>query len=68
MSRSNSGRVVVDIDVSLKKQLYAQLSIDGLTLKEFFLSSVKAYIEKGGTGASTKIEAASSGNHSNKTE
>jgi hypothetical protein len=44
MSIGNSGRVVVEVDPELKKELYATLMRDGLTLKGWFVKSAEAYL------------------------
>lgn len=44
MSIGNSGRVVVEIDPNLKKELYATLMRDGLTLKDWFVKSAESYL------------------------
>lgn len=44
MSQGPSGRIVVEIDSSRKRQLYARLSEDGLTFKEWLLRHVDAYV------------------------
>jgi len=44
MSCGSSGRVVVEVDPALKKRLYAALSLDGTTLKHWFLQRVDAYL------------------------
>ena len=40
-----SGRVVIEIDPKLKKQLYAVLDRDGKTLKEWFVGNAISYLE-----------------------
>ncbi|MDT3279659.1 hypothetical protein [Shewanella scandinavica] len=45
MSIGKSGRVVLQIDPSLKKQLYGELAIRGLTLKEWFLLSASELLK-----------------------
>jgi DNA (cytosine-5)-methyltransferase 1 len=42
----NSGRVVIDIEPDLKRQLYAALSLSGSTLKDWFRKSATAYCEE----------------------
>ncbi len=46
MSIGNSGRIVIEINPKLKKQLYAYLVLNGLTLKEWFLNNADTYIKK----------------------
>lgn len=45
MSIGKSGRVVLQIDPNLKKQLYGELAIRGLTLKEWFLMSASELLK-----------------------
>ena len=44
MSIGNSGRVVIEIDPDLKKELYAILIRDGSTLKDWFVKSAETYL------------------------
>lgn len=44
MSRGNSGRVVLEIDPELKRQLYTALTHEGLTLKDWFLTQAGDYV------------------------
>lgn len=55
MSKGASGRVVVDIEPAVKRRLYSALAMDGLTLKEWFLTSAKAYLDEA-KGAENDIE------------
>ncbi|MCB9741546.1 MAG: hypothetical protein H6740_02960 [Alphaproteobacteria bacterium] len=41
-----SGRVVVDIDPTLKLRLHAALVADGLTMKEWVIGQAEAYLEQ----------------------
>jgi hypothetical protein len=43
--RGRSGRVIIELDTNLKDALYGQLKADGLTLKEWFIRRVAAYLE-----------------------
>jgi len=45
MSISKSGRIVIEIDPSLKKKLYSDLSLQGTSLKDWFLESVHQYLD-----------------------
>ncbi len=47
MAQGKSGRVVVDLDPHLKKQLYSKLSLSGSTLKEWFRRSAVEYCNAG---------------------
>ena len=44
MSRGTSNRIVVEVDLTLKKRLYAALSLDGTTLKDWFRQQAEAYL------------------------
>lgn len=44
MSRGPSGRIVVEIEPDLKRELYSELSLEGLTLKDWFIERAKRYI------------------------
>lgn len=46
MSVGNSGRIVIEIDPQLKKELYSILKSQGLTLKEWFLNQSMALLNK----------------------
>lgn len=45
MARGPSGRIVVEIDPGLKRELYAELARDGRTLKNWFTEEVRRYIQ-----------------------
>lgn len=44
MSIGNSGRIVIEVEPELKRQLYAILTRDGLTLKDWFLKEARSYL------------------------
>ncbi len=44
MSRGPSGRLVVEIEPSLKHQLYSTLALDGLTFKDWLTDQAERYI------------------------
>jgi hypothetical protein len=44
MPVSDSGRVLIEIDPELKRDLYSALDREGLTLKEWFTRHVQRYI------------------------
>ena len=44
MVRGRSGRIVLEIDPSLKNDLYEALQEEGLTLKEWFLRHAGSYV------------------------
>lgn len=44
MSIGASGRIVIEIETEIKRELYSVLSREGLTLKEWFLQSANTYI------------------------
>jgi DNA (cytosine-5)-methyltransferase 1 len=47
MARSDSGRVVIEIDPETKKKLYANLAMSGNTLKEWFSTLAEDYCQYG---------------------
>jgi hypothetical protein len=48
MSVGQSGRVVIELDPAIKRELYSLLAKSGMTLKDWFLSQAASYIETGG--------------------
>lgn len=48
MSIGNSGRIVIEVEPGVKRELYAALARDGSTLKEWFLRSAQAYLSNAG--------------------
>lgn len=44
MSKGSSGRIVIEIDPSLKRKLYQALAGDASTLKDWFISTASLYI------------------------
>ena len=44
MSVGNSGRIVIEVDPSLKRELYAALSLEGLTLKDWFIRQAGVFV------------------------
>jgi hypothetical protein len=44
MSKGESGRIVIEVGLDLKRRLYAALAGDGSTLKDWFVESAKNYI------------------------
>ena len=44
MARGNSGRIVLEIDPSEKRDLYEALQEEGLTLKDWFLNQARSYL------------------------
>jgi hypothetical protein len=45
MSRGPSGRIVVEVDPALKKRLHAALTLDGITLKDWFRQHAETYLK-----------------------
>lgn len=43
---SNEARIVVDVSLDLKRRLYSSLSLDGLTMKDWFVEQAESYLEK----------------------
>lgn len=48
MSVGSSGRIVIEVAPESKRQLYAALARDGLTLKDWFLRNAEHYITESG--------------------
>jgi hypothetical protein len=46
MSVGNSGRIVIEVDIELKKSLYASLEKENMTLKEWFVRSASTYLRE----------------------
>lgn len=46
MSKSESGRLVLEIDPELKRKLYAVLALEQKTLKEWFIESSSSYVKE----------------------
>lgn len=44
MSIGTSGRIVIEVETDIKRELYSTLSREGLTLKDWFLKSAQSYI------------------------
>ncbi|MFL0809115.1 MAG: hypothetical protein K6L76_01750 [Agarilytica sp.] len=45
MSIGNSGRIVIEIEPELKRQLHATLRLEGKNLKSWFLENVEELLE-----------------------
>ncbi|MFL9895629.1 hypothetical protein [Paraburkholderia sp. RL17-381-BIF-C] len=45
MSIGTSGRIVIEVEPDLKRQLYSILARDGMTLKDWFLREAQSYLE-----------------------
>ncbi len=43
MARGNSGRIVIEVDPALKRELYASLAKSGSTLKDWFIKTALRY-------------------------
>ena len=46
MARGPSGRLVVDLDPALKRELHAALAADGTTFKEWLIARVSEYFDQ----------------------
>ena len=44
MAVGPSGRIVIEVDPELKRELYSCLSIDQLSLRQWFLESARQYL------------------------
>ncbi len=45
MSIGNSGRIVIEVEPEIKRQLYSALAREGKTLKDWFLLHVDQYLQ-----------------------
>lgn len=43
MARGESGRIVVEVDPALKRELYIALAVSGSTLKDWFIQNAQRY-------------------------
>lgn len=43
MARGESGRIVIEVDPTLKRELYAALALSGSTLKDWFVLTAESY-------------------------
>jgi len=48
MSIGSSGRIVIEVEPEVKRQLYSALTKDGMSLKEWFLRHADEYLAAGG--------------------
>ena len=46
MARGESGRIVVELDPSVKRQLYSVLALENKTLKDWVSERVENYISR----------------------
>lgn len=62
MAQGSSGRVVIDIDPELKKDIYRQLRARGSNMREWFLAMVHRELttERNGNGEEAHRESAAS--------
>jgi hypothetical protein len=44
MAKGKSGRIVLEVDPALKRQLYMRLVSEGMTLKDWFIERAEAYL------------------------
>ena len=44
MAQGNSGRIVIDVDPTMKRELYAILQRDHLTMREWFIQNAEKYM------------------------
>ena len=50
MARGESGRIVIEVDPALKRELYVALAMSGSTLKDWFVRSAEDYCASGMQG------------------
>jgi hypothetical protein len=46
MAKGGSGRVVMEIDPKLKKELYSALALEEKTLKDWFIGQAEDFLRK----------------------
>lgn len=46
MAKGESGRIVVELDPSLKRRLYAALAMESRTLKDWMIDRVEHYLSE----------------------
>ena len=51
MARGKSGRLVIEIDPEMKRELHARVAREGRTLKAWLVEQAKAYLAQGPTEA-----------------
>ncbi|WP_420723691.1 hypothetical protein [Hwanghaeella sp. LZ110] len=56
MARSESGRIVVELEPSLKRRLYSALAMDNQTLKDWMIKQVEAYLSAQSQKATEKVK------------
>lgn len=54
MPKSDSGRIVIEIEPTLKRRLYSALAMEGLTLKGWFIQCANRHVEDEAEQTSTK--------------
>lgn len=47
MARGKSGRLVIEIDPEMKRELHARVAREGRTLKDWLVEQAKAYLAQG---------------------
>jgi len=57
VAKGDSGRLVIEIDPSIKRELYDTLGDKGLNMKEWFLINAKAYLQQNKRSAHKTIKA-----------
>jgi hypothetical protein len=56
MSKGDSGRIVIEVEPTLKRQLYSALAMESSTLKDWFIQCAEEYIKREITQSSNKIK------------
>lgn len=49
MAKGDSGRIVVELEPSVKRQLYSSLALENKTLKDWMIERIEQYIAEGPT-------------------
>lgn len=56
MSKGDSGRIVIEIEPTLKRQLYSALAMDGSTLKDWFIQCAERHVKDKADQTSNKMQ------------
>lgn len=54
MAKGQSGRVVIELDPSLKRTLHSALAANGVTLKDWFIDQANSYLSSTETSKTNK--------------
>jgi hypothetical protein len=54
MAKGHSGRIVIEVDPALKRELYGALAVDDSTMKDWFLAHAGEYLSSRNKNATKK--------------